>query len=222
MGIEALARWQHPTRGLLLPCAFIAAAERSGMILELGELVLNTACQQAQLWRREGHDLHLSVNVSARQLSDEHLAEQIAGVMAATSMPAGRLWLEVTETALVMDIVAAQTALREIDDLGARISIDDFGTGWASLTYLREFPIRQLKIDDTFVRGLGTISSDAAIVRSIVSLGCELELEVIAEGVETDEQRSHLLRLGCRLGQGYLFGRPLPPEALDLDLGLQR
>lgn len=217
-GVEALVRWQHPTRGLLLPGAFIAAAERSGAIVELGELVLNTACRQAQLWRRAGHDVHLSVNLSARQLSDEHLPERLAGVMAVTSMPAGKLWLEVTETALVNDIVQARAVLREIDELGARISIDDFGTGWASLTYLREFPVRLLKIDGTFVQGLGESASDAAIVRSIISLGRELKLAVVAEGIETVEQRDQLLHLGCELGQGYLFGRPQPPEELDLSV----
>ena len=138
--------------------------------------------------------------------------------MAVTSMPAGKLWLEVTETALVNDIVQARAVLREIDELGARISIDDFGTGWASLTYLREFPVGLLKIDGTFVQGLGESANDAAIVRSIIFLGRELELAVVAEGIETVEQRDQLHHLGCELGQGYLFGRPQPPEELDLSV----
>ncbi len=221
-GAEALVRWQHPTRGLLLPGAFIASAERSGVIVGLGEMVLQAACRQAQAWRNAGQDLNLSVNLSARQLTDDHLPERIAAVMAATSMPADRLWLEVTETALVKDIAQARTVLRAIDDLGARISIDDFGTGWASLTYLHEFPIRQLKIDGSFVVDLDRCPRSRTIVQSIISLGRDLGIEVIAEGIETDEQRSELIQLGCRLGQGFLFGRPLPPEAFDRPLALQR
>lgn len=217
VGVEALVRWQHPTRGLLLPGAFIAAAERSGAIIEIGEYVLRAACIQAQLWRSAGHDLQVSVNLSARQLSDTRLPQRIADVMTATAMPPGRLWLEVTETDLVQDVVQAGSVLREIDDLGARISIDDFGTGWASFTYLHQFPVRQIKIDGSFVQGMGTTWSAPAIVRSIVSLGRDLGLGVVAEGVETEEQRWRLLRLGCGIGQGTFLGGPQPADALDLD-----
>lgn len=215
VGVEALVRWRHPTRGLLLPGAFIAAAERSGAIIEIGEYVLQAACLQAQLWRDAGHDLQVSVNLSARQFTDSLLPQRIARVMTATAMPPGRLWLEVTETDLVQDVVQARSVLREIDRLGARISIDDFGTGWASLTYLHEFPVRQIKIDGSFVQGMGNTWTAPAIVRSIVSLGRDLGLDVVAEGVETEEQRFRLLRLGCRLGQGKLLGPPLPADALD-------
>lgn len=217
VGVEALVRWQHPTRGLLLPAAFLAAAERSGAIIELGELVLRAACLQAQRWRDAGHDLQMSVNLSARQLTDTRLPERIANVMAATAMPAGRLWLEVTETDLVQDVVQAGAVLRVIDGLGARISIDDFGTGWASLTYLHQFPIKQLKIDGSFVQGMGDTWSAPAIVRSIISLGRDLGLDVVAEGIETEEQRFRLLRLGCCFGQGTFLGSPRSAEALDLN-----
>lgn len=218
VGVEALVRWQHRARGLLLPRAFIGAAERSGTIIEIGEFVLQAACLQAQLWREAGHDLHVSVNLSARQLTDILLPQRIARVMTATAMPPGRLWLEVTETDLVQDVLQAGLVLREIHDLGARVSIDDFGTGWASLTYLHQFPIRQIKIDGSFVQGMGNTWTAPAIVRSIVSLGRDLGLDVVAEGVETEEQRSRLLELGCRLGQGNLLGPPRPADALDLDL----
>lgn len=219
VGVEALVRWQHPTRGLLLPGAFLAAAERSGAIVEIGEYVLQAACRQAQLWRTAGHDLQVSVNLSARQLTDTRLPQRIAEVMTATSMPPGKLWLEVTETDLVQDVVQARAVLREIDGLGASISIDDFGTGWASLTYVHEFPVRQIKIDGSFVQGMGNTWTAPAIVRSIVSLGRDLGLGVVAEGIETEEQRSRLLQLGCRLGQGHLLGRPRPADALDLGHG---
>ncbi|HVF74658.1 MAG TPA: EAL domain-containing protein [Acidimicrobiales bacterium] len=215
VGVEALVRWQHPTRGLLLPSAFIAGAERSGAIIELGEYVLQAACHQAEAWRDAGYDLQVSVNLSARQLTDTRLPERIATVMAATGMPADRLWLEVTETDLVQDVVLAGSVLRAIDDLGARISIDDFGTGWASLTYLHQFPVRQIKIDGSFVQGMGETWSAPVIVRSIISLGRDLGVGVVAEGVETDEQRRRLVHLGCRFGQGTFLGAPCSVETLD-------
>lgn len=214
VGAEALARWNHPTKGLLLPAAFIQAAERSGLIGQLGEIVLEKACAQAQLWREEGLDLYLSVNMSARQLADECLPTRLAGIMTRTDTEPGQLWLEITETALVEDLEQARKALRQIDDLGVRVSIDDFGTGWASLTYLREFQVHALKIDRLFVNGLGNESSDLAIVKSILALGRELGLDVIAEGIETLDQRAILCELGCETGQGYFFGRPTPPDEL--------
>jgi EAL domain-containing protein (putative c-di-GMP-specific phosphodiesterase class I) len=217
VGMEALVRWRHPVHGLLHPSEFIGAGERSGAIVELGDRVLAAACTQAERWREAGHDLHVSVNVSVRQLTDE-LPGRVAAMMAATGMPAGRLWLELTETALVSDLDQARAVLSAIDALGARISIDDFGTGWASLTYLREFPVGMLKIDGSFVRGLGARSSDEAIVRSVISLGRELGLKVTAEGIETPAQRDHLLRLGCRYGQGHLFSEAVPAEDIRLEV----
>jgi EAL domain-containing protein (putative c-di-GMP-specific phosphodiesterase class I) len=156
-----------------------------------------------------------AVNLSARQLLDNSLIDRLAAVMAATALPSGKLWLEVTETALVEDLDQAIDVLERIRDLGARIAIDDFGTGWASLTYLREFPVHALKIDRIFVAGLGTGSRDDAIVASMISLGHELDVVVIAEGVEREDQRRSLIDLGCIVGQGYLFGRPQPASAID-------
>jgi PAS domain S-box-containing protein len=215
-GVEALVRWQHPVRGLLAPAAFIDAAERSGAIVDLGQLVLDEACRQWLIWHDTGVDLHMAVNLSGRQLADPNLANRLADTMASTSMIPGALWFEVTETSLVEDLDLATTVLRRIAELGASVSIDDFGTGWASLTYLREFPVHALKIDRVFVAGLDKGTTDSAIVSSIISLGAELGLSVIAEGIETADQLARLRQLGCQLGQGYFFARPQPPEKLDV------
>jgi PAS domain S-box-containing protein len=207
-GVEALVRWDHETRGLLPPGAFIDAAERSGDIVELGHFVLEEACRQWRRWHTDGVNLKVAVNLSGRQLADADLVRRVAEVTKAASMPAGELWLEVTETSLVQDLDQAADVLRRLNEQGARVSIDDFGTGWASLTYLRRFPVDALKIDRTFVEGLGTGGNDEAIVSSIISLGAELHLDVVAEGIETVEQASRLRALNCALGQGYHFARP--------------
>ena len=218
-GVEALVRWEHPDRGLLAPAAFIDAAERSGSILDLGQIVLDEAAGQWATWDRAGLDLHMAVNLSGRQLSDPSFVDHLGAAMANLAIPPGALWLEVTETSLVEDLDQATKVLRRLTELGAHVSIDDFGTGWASLTYLREFPVHALKIDRVFVNGMGRGSTDTAIVSSILSLGAELGLSVIAEGIETEEQLDRLRRLGCELGQGYLFGRPLPPDELVPSVG---
>jgi PAS domain S-box-containing protein len=215
LGVEALVRWQHPDRGLLAPAEFIAVAERSGVIVDLGRVVLEEACRQAQIWREAGHHLYMAVNLSPRQLADPTLTDWIAEVMVATGMPEHGLFLEVTETALVQDLDQATAALHRLAGLGACVSIDDFGTGWASLTYLREFPVDCLKVDRVFVAGLGTGSRDETIVASMLSLGRDLDVAVIAEGIETEEQRAILLELGCEFGQGYLFGRPQCSSGID-------
>jgi PAS domain S-box-containing protein len=218
LGVEALVRWQHPNFGLLAPAAFIDAAEHADTIIELGQVVLEKACLQAEAWRRSGHDLYVAVNLSGRQLADERLPDRIARVMAATKTPTGKLWLEVTETSLVHDLEKATEVLQAVDELGVKISIDDFGTGWASLTYLHSFPVHALKIDKSFVQRLGDSRRSTTIVASIVSLGRELDLTVVPEGIETAHQRQHLQALGCRFGQGYLFSPPLAPDDLALPL----
>ena len=210
VGVEALARWQHPKRGLLPPDAFIDDAERSGHIIQLGQNVLQIACNQARVWHDEGEDVYLAVNLSCVQLFDDRLPERLAETLAATGLPAGKLWLEITETSLVQDLDKATRSLHMIRDLGVSISIDDFGTGWASLTYLRQFPVNALKIDRLFVAGLGLRTRDAAITHSIISLADELGIAVVAEGIETAEQAAALIEMGCRFGQGFLFGRPEP------------
>jgi PAS domain S-box-containing protein len=213
VGVEALVRWQHPDRGLLFPAAFIDTAERTGAIVELGAFVLRESLQQCVAWRQAGHDLYVSVNLSGSQLADTSLTSLIA----ASPLPEGQLWLEVTETSLVGDVARAGEILTSLTQLGAKISIDDFGTGWASMTYLREFPVHALKIDRSFVSGLGASEIDTAIATSVLSLGRELGLKVFAEGIETDTQHQRLRDLGCEYGQGYLFGRPVPPEQLALE-----
>lgn len=206
VGAEALVRWQHPSRGLLTPAAFLDTAERCGAINDLDALVLDEARAQWARWRDAGRDLYVSVNLSGRQLADPTLLDRISSF----PMPEGQLWLEVTETSLIHDLQQAAHILNEVAALGAKISIDDFGTGWASLSYLREFPVHALKIDRSFVHGAGTSSVDTAIVSSVLSLGRELALNVVAEGIETVGQQDQLRELGCHYGQGYLFGRPTP------------
>lgn len=214
VGYEALVRWQHPVRGLLPPAAFIGAAERSGAIVELGDHVLEVACAQARRWVDAGRRVHVAVNLSARQLARPGLSDRISSLLALTSLPQGTLWLEVTETALIDDVEQAAAVLDEIGRAGAWLSIDDFGTGWASLTYLRRLPSHAVKIDRSFVAGLGSHASDDAIVRSVLMLAREMDLMVIGEGVETQAQADRLLELGCGLAQGYLFGRPRAVEEL--------
>ncbi|MGZ4708005.1 MAG: EAL domain-containing protein [Acidimicrobiales bacterium] len=216
LAVEALARWRHPTRGLLTPAAFIDLAERTGAIVELGQQILESACAQQQIWRTSGHDLHLSVNLSTLELADSELPERIEEIMVAHDVPVGALWLEVTETSLISDIEQAKAVLERTEMLGACMLIDDFGTGWAGLTYLREFPVQAIKIDTTFVAGLGAEARARAVVRSILTLGRELGHVVIAEGIETEAQLAHLVSLGCRAGQGYLFGHPVAARDLEL------
>ena len=212
IGVEALVRWQHPQRGLLEPAVFIDTAERSGAIIELGAFVLDEARAQWTSWHQAGQSLYVSVNLSGLQLADPNLPALIA----AKPLPEGELWLEVTETSLVRDLAQAGDTLNQVTALGPKVSIDDFGTGWASMTYLREFPVHALKIDRSFVRGIGTSSVDTAISTSVLSLGRELGLKVFAEGIETRGQHARLRDLGCEYGQGYLFGRPAPPGELAL------
>ena len=211
VAVEALARWEHPGRGMLAPNLFIPAAERSGLIGALGEAILEQSCEQVARWRRAGRDLALSVNLSAHQLRDGCLPTRLAAILDRTGMDPRQLWLEITETALVDDRDHAGAGLWKIHELGPRLAIDDFGTGWGSLTYLCQFPIDALKIDRSFVGRLEA-RVNVAIVKSVITLGQELELHVVAEGIETAEQRDHLIEFGCTEGQGFLFGRPAAPD----------
>jgi EAL domain-containing protein (putative c-di-GMP-specific phosphodiesterase class I) len=218
--VEALVRWNHPDRGLLAPDAFIDTAERAGLILELGSVVLDKACRQVASWRAGGADLELAVNLSMKELGDPGLVDRITSTLDVSGLDPCALWLEVTETALVEDVDQASELLHRLAVLGIRIAIDDFGTGWASLTYLRQFPVHALKIDRVFVTGIDRNPSDAAIARSIVLLGKELGLAVIAEGIETAAQEHTLQKLGCSIGQGYLYGRPTPADAVRITSAL--
>jgi diguanylate cyclase (GGDEF)-like protein len=214
-GVEALVRWRHPEHGMVPPPRFIGLAEESGLIVGLGEWVLRTACRQAQLWRAAGLDpLTVSVNVSARQFEEKRLVERIAGALHDTGLAPQSLELEVTESLLMRDLHQAVDRMRELKAMGVSLSIDDFGTGYSSLSALKSFPISTLKIDKSFVRDLATSEDDQAIALAVISLGHRLQLRVIAEGVETLEQRDFLHAHECDEMQGYLFSPPDAPERI--------
>lgn len=216
-GVEALVRWEHPTRGLVPPDRFIPVAEETGLIVDLGAWVLDQACRQAQEWRARLPDrpaLVVAVNVSARQFGPD-LVNMVADTLARTGIAATSVCLELTESIVMADIEAAIVILEQIKRLGVTVSIDDFGTGYSSLAYLRRLPIDELKIDRSFIAGLGREPEDTAIVAGVVAMAHALELNVLAEGVETAEQLERLRVLGCEQAQGYWFSRPVPAEALE-------
>jgi diguanylate cyclase (GGDEF)-like protein/PAS domain S-box-containing protein len=212
IGAEALVRWQHPSLGLISPARFIPVAEDSGLILPLGEWVLQAACDQLRAWQREGIQMQVAINVSARQfLQQRNLADIVTGVMAQSGVDPQFIEIELTESA-IMNPEASISTLERMKARGIAISIDDFGTGYSSLSYLKRLPLDMLKIDQSFVRDITTDYNDAAIVRAIIGLAQSLGIKVIAEGVEDESQLSFLNQNGCNYGQGYLFGKPLLPE----------
>ena len=213
MGAEALVRWQHPTLGLISPGKFIPVAEESDLIFRLGEWVLKAACKQLHEWQREGLALQVAVNVSARQFRDPRLADLVMDVMSDARVDPRLVQIELTETAIMQDARASVMALERLKSRGVSISIDDFGTGYSSLSYLKRLPLDTLKVDRSFVRDIATDNNDAAIVRAIIGLARSLGKKVLAEGVEDDVQLSFLNNYGCNYGQGFLFGRPVAPEA---------
>ncbi|MFZ2309751.1 MAG: EAL domain-containing protein [Rhodoferax sp.] len=217
LGAEALVRWQHPQRGLVAPGQFISEAEASGLILPLGRWILQAACTQLVAWAAQPAMAHLSlaVNVSARQFRHPDFVQEVLAVLDATGAPAARLELELTESQVVDDVESVIQKMNGLRSRGVRFSLDDFGTGYSSLSHLKRLPLDALKIDQSFVRDLLTDPDDAAIVRTIVALGKALELDVIAEGVETAEHLVALQQLGCHLYQGYFLARPGPAQALD-------
>jgi diguanylate cyclase (GGDEF)-like protein len=221
-GVEALIRWRHPEHGMVPPPRFIGLAEESGLIVAIGEWVLRTACRQARLWVDAGLDpLTVSVNVSARQFEEKHLVERIAVALRDTGLAPDALELEVTESLLMRDQNQAIERMRELKDMGISLSIDDFGTGYSSLSALKSFPISTLKIDKSFVRDLATSADDQAIALAVISLGHRLHLRVIAEGVETEEQREFLTANECDEMQGYLFSPPVPADGITAMLQAQ-
>jgi EAL domain-containing protein (putative c-di-GMP-specific phosphodiesterase class I) len=214
VGMEALVRWQHPELGVISPGDFIPLAEDTGLIMPLGEWVLRTACAQYKGWQEEGlTPLRMSVNVSARQFQQPNLVRTVARVLRETELDAQFLELELTEIAVMNDPDRAITTLRQLKEMGIKISIDDFGTGYSSLSYLKRFPIDVLKIDRSFVRDITTDPDDEAICMSIIELAHNLNLRVIAEGVETEAQLGFLRLLKCNEMQGYLFSKPLPAKS---------
>jgi EAL domain-containing protein (putative c-di-GMP-specific phosphodiesterase class I) len=209
IGFEALVRWQHPVRGLIPPSDFIPLAEESGLIVPIGEWVLRTACREAASWQG---GLQVAVNVSAVQFRRGNLESLVRDILEETGLEAARLELELTEGVLIEDAAHARSVLEALKSLGVRISLDDFGTGYSSLSYLEAFPLDRIKIDRSFVAGIGRTERSLAIVRAVIGLAHGLNLPVLAEGVETEEQLAALVHEGCDEMQGYLLGRPQPAE----------
>jgi EAL domain-containing protein (putative c-di-GMP-specific phosphodiesterase class I) len=216
-GAEALLRWRHPQRGLISPAEFIPLAEETGLILPLGNWVLETACTQLARWsaRPALAQLTISVNVSARQFQQADFVEQVQAVLTRTGAHPGRLKLELSESLLVSNFDDVITKMSALQARGVGFSLDDFGTGYSSLVYLKRLPLDQIKIDQSFVRDILVDPNDAAIARMVVLLAESLGLQVIAEGVETQAQREALAAQGCHAYQGYLFSRPLPLEDFE-------
>jgi diguanylate cyclase (GGDEF)-like protein/PAS domain S-box-containing protein len=216
-GVEALVRWQHPERGMVSPAEFIPLAEDTGLILPLGQWVLESACRQLALWAHQPGRAHLTiaVNVSARQFRQHDYVAQVLAVLARTGANPQRLKLELTESLLVVNVEEVIAKMSALKEQGVGFSLDDFGTGYSSLSYLKRLPLDQLKIDQGFVRDILIDPNDATIAEMVIALATSLGLSVIAEGVETEAQKDFLAHLGCHTYQGYLFSRPLPIEALE-------
>jgi EAL domain-containing protein (putative c-di-GMP-specific phosphodiesterase class I) len=214
-GVEALIRWHHPERGMVVPDEFVPALEASGLIVPVGRWVLEAACRQGAAWQRQGHRITMSVNVSVVQLERDQIVDEVRAAIGVSGLDPTMLVLELTETALMRDVQATLVRLTMLKAIGVGIAIDDFGTGYSSLAYLRQFPIDLLKIDRSFVSSITESSESAAIVHTLVQLGKVLELKVIAEGIENDDQLSKLRAEHVDIGQGFLFARPLDVEAVD-------
>ncbi|MBE9206591.1 bifunctional diguanylate cyclase/phosphodiesterase [Nostoc sp. LEGE 06077] len=213
--LEALVRWQHPTRGLVSPAQFIPIAEDNGLIISIGEWVLRTACAQNRAWQLAGIEpIRMSVNLSARQFEKPNLVEVVKQVLQETDLAASYLELEVTESFLMGDIQHSVKTLKQLRELGLWIALDDFGTGYSSLNYLNRFPVNMLKIDRSFVQNVTSNSDSAAVTDAIIALAKSLQLKITAEGVETQEQLEYLQQRGCQEGQGFYFGIPAPADKI--------
>ncbi|MBY0577218.1 MAG: EAL domain-containing protein [Gallionellaceae bacterium] len=222
-GAEVLLRWIHPLRGMIPPIKFIPLAEESGLILPIGQWVLETACQQIKIWEAnpKTRDLQLAVNVSAKQFHQPGFIDHVKEALGKTAITPSRLKLELTESMVLDDVGDTIAKMHALKQIGVRFSMDDFGTGYSSLAYLSQLPLDQLKIDQSFVRNIGTKPTDAVIVQTIVGMAGNLGMEVIAEGVETQAQRDFLAGVGCTLYQGYLFSKPVPIAEFEALLGKQ-
>jgi EAL domain-containing protein (putative c-di-GMP-specific phosphodiesterase class I) len=216
--VEALVRWDRPGRGIVSPTAFIPIAEETGLIVQIGQWVLEEACRWANRWQTYSasqQPLVVSVNLSARQFQHPELLADIERALRETGLDPRLLKLEITESVVMQDAEATIQTLQALKALGIRVAIDDFGTGYSSLSYLKRLPVDTLKIDRSFVNGLGHDAQDTAIVDSVVALARTLRLSVTGEGVETQAQARHLRQLGCERGQGFLFSVPLPPASIE-------
>jgi EAL domain-containing protein (putative c-di-GMP-specific phosphodiesterase class I) len=216
-GVEALVRWQHPQRGLVPPASFIPLAEQTGLIIPLGHWVLEAACRQVHQWEQAGlgGGLDLNVNASVRQLKEPAFVATVAEVLQQTGLQPGRLILEITESLLMENLDALLEVLHQLRGLGVRLAIDDFGTGYSSLAYLVKLPVQVLKIDRSFITGLHDDPNNLTLVRSILALARDLQLQTVAEGIEQAHLAEELHQLGCQKGQGYWFSRPLPAADLE-------
>lgn len=214
-GMEALVRWHHPERGSVPPSEFIPVAEESGLIVQLGIWVLEQACRQVRHWHAEYGPLHLAVNVSGRQFRDPGLVQAVSSVCDRTGFPVDLLYLEVTESTLMQDTEAAAHVMQRLVALGMKLSLDDFGTGYSSLAYLKRFPLHKLKIDRSFVKDLPRNADDGAIVKAIVNLARALDMQVLAEGIESDNQQQVLAAMGCDFGQGFHYSPALAPRDFE-------
>ena len=215
IGVEALLRWNHPTKGLLQPDEFIPALEMSGLIIPVGRWVINEACRQAMVWRDMGQAVKMSVNASARQLDEDTLLDHVCVALEESGLPAELLIVEITETCLMRDAKGALVQLNALKELGVRIAIDDFGTGYSSLAYLQQFPVDSLKIDRSFIAGMGKSPEGDTLIHTLIQLGKALKLETLAEGIEDSEQLAQLRGEKCDVGQGYFFARPAKPREIE-------
>jgi len=212
--LEALLRWDHPTRGAIAPAVFVPLAEQSGAIVAIGRWVLETACGHLMELGDDARSVSVSVNVSGRQLGDDDFVAHVAEVLAVVGLPPARLVLEMTESVLIRDVRSGLRMMIRLRAMGVRLAIDDFGTGYSSLSYLSRFPVDFLKIDQSFVAALGTGDAESNLVRTIVELGRSLGLDTIAEGIEETVQLDLLRSLGANLGQGHLLAHPMPYQRL--------
>jgi diguanylate cyclase (GGDEF)-like protein len=215
VAVEALIRWEHPTRGIVSPATFIPLAEQTGLILPVGRWVLAAACAQTAAWQRDGHDIGISVNVSPSQIDQDGFVTEVADILASTALRPETLTLEITETALMRDSATVSQRLTKLKALGVEIAIDDFGTGYSSLAYLRQLPVDVLKIDRSFIASLATSPDSQALVHTLVELGKALRLHTLAEGIEDRDQLRQLQSEDCDFGQGFLLGRPADASAVE-------
>jgi EAL domain-containing protein (putative c-di-GMP-specific phosphodiesterase class I) len=217
VGAEVLLRWHHPVRGLIPPLEFIQLAEETDLILPIGQWVIETACAQIKTWQNSllTQHLQLAINVSARQFRQDDFVKQVADILQRHAVSPNLLKLELTESLVLENIGSTITKMQELGKIGVQFAMDDFGTGFSSLSYLTQLPLDQLKIDQSFVRNIAVKSTDTIIVQAIIGMTINLGIDVIAEGVETEEQHAFLEQTGCSVCQGFLFSKPVPLEEFE-------